>query len=137
MCSSRVNAALRLESRPRAGNQGGGVNYGLCVGQIPGRKVRAKVRRFEKAIATALVVVGFCWLIFEFAAQWVYLRPEFRQPQPALGYIWATPMKGRYAYLSHAESLLEIYTPTAFGLILGGAFWLDRIRKTRARKLET
>jgi hypothetical protein len=98
--------------------------------------VRANARRFEKVIATALVVVGFCWLIFEFAAQWAYVRPEFRQPQPALGYIWATPMKGRYAYLSHAEFLLEIYTPAAFGLILGGAFWLDRIRKARERKVE-
>jgi hypothetical protein len=43
-------------------------------------------------------------------------------------------MKGRYAYLSHTESLLEIYMPDAFGLFFVGAFWLDRIRKARERK---
>jgi hypothetical protein len=93
--------------------------------------VRAVARRLEKVIATSLIVVGVCWFVFEFAAQFVYLRPEFRQPQPDLGYIWATPMKGRYAYLSRAESLLEIYTPAAFGLFFVGAFWLERIRSRK------
>jgi hypothetical protein len=93
--------------------------------------VRAFARRLEKVIATSLVVAGAGWFLFEFAAQYVYLRPEFRQPQPDLGYIWATPMKGRYAYLSHAESLLEIYTPAAFGLFFVGGFWLARIRRSR------
>ena len=85
-------------------------------------------------IASSLIIVGAGWFLFEFAAQSVYLRPEFRAPQPALGYIWATPMKGRYAYLSHTESLLEIYMPAAFGLFFVGAFWLNRIRKARERK---
>jgi hypothetical protein len=96
---------------------------------VLGPKVRTIARRLEKVIATSLIVVGAGWFLFEFAAQGVYLRPEFRQPQPDLGYIWATPMKGRYAYLSRAESLLEIYTPAAFGLFLVGSFWLERIRK--------
>jgi hypothetical protein len=96
--------------------------------------VQTIVRRLEKVIATALIVVGAGWFLFGFAAQFVYLRPEFRQPQPELGYIWATPMKGRYVYLSRAESLLEIYTPAAFGLFFVGGFWLGRIRKTRESK---
>jgi hypothetical protein len=91
-------------------------------------------RRLEMAIAVSLIIAGAGWFLFEFAAQFVYLRPEFRVPQPALGYIWETPMKGRYAYLSRAESLLEIYMPAAFGLFSVGAFWLDRIRKRRLRK---
>jgi hypothetical protein len=97
-------------------------------------KVRTVARRLEKVIAISLIVAGAGWALFEFAAQYVYLRPEFREPQPALGYIWATPMKGRYAYLSHIESLLEIYMPTAWGLFLVGALWLDRIRKRRERE---
>ena len=96
--------------------------------------MRAIARRLEKVIAISLIVAGAGWFIFEFAAQYVYLRPEFRQPQPDLGYIWATPMKGRYAYLSHVESLLEIYTPAAFGLFFVGGFWLERIRKRRDSK---
>jgi hypothetical protein len=96
--------------------------------------VRAIARRLEKVIAISLIVAGAGWFIFEFVAQYVYLRPEFRQPQPDLGYIWATPMKGRYAYLSHVESLLEIYTPAAFGLFSVGGFWLERIRKRRDSK---
>lgn len=94
---------------------------------IRGRKMKSNPKRFKQAIATTLVVMGFAWLIFEFAAQSIYLRPAFRNPRPALRYIWATPMKGRYAYLTHAESLLAIYTPGSFVLILGGAFWLYRI----------
>ena len=87
------------------------------------------------AIAVSLIIAGAGWFLFEFAAQFVYLRPEFRVPQPALGYIWAMPMKGRYAYLSRAESLLEdLHAPAAFGLFFVGAFWLDRIRKRRERK---
>jgi hypothetical protein len=101
---------------------------------VPVRKVRAIAKRLEKVVATSLVVVGAAWFLFEFAAQFVYLRPEFRQPQPDLGYIWATPMKGRYAYLSHAESLLEIYMPAAFGLFAVGGFWLGRIRKKQEGK---
>jgi hypothetical protein len=91
-------------------------------------------RRLEMGIATSLIIVGAGWFIFEFAAQFVYLRSEFRVPQPALGYIWATPMKGRYVYLSHTESLLEIYMPVAYGLFLLGAFWLNRVRKAQERK---
>ena len=91
-------------------------------------------KRLEKVIATALIVAGAGWFLFEFAAQYVYLKPAFRVAQPALGYIWATPMKGRYAYLSHIESLLEIYMPIAWGLFLVGALWLDRIRKRRERE---
>lgn len=95
---------------------------------------RAIARRIQKGIAISLIMLGAGWFIFEFAAQYVYLRPEFRQPQPDLGYVWATPMKGRYAYLSHAESLLEIYMPTAFGLFFVGALWLERLRKTQESK---
>ena len=97
-------------------------------------KTQAISRRLEKVIAASLIVAGAGWFVFEFGAQYVYLRPEYRKPQPEFGYIWATPMKGRYAYLSHAESLLEIYTPVGFGLFGIGAFWLERIRKTRERK---
>jgi hypothetical protein len=101
---------------------------------VPSPKVREIARRSETVIAKSLIVVGAGWFLFEFAAQFVYLRPEFRELQPELGYIWATPMKGRYAYLSHTESLLEIYMPTAFGLFFAGGFWLDQIRKARERK---
>jgi len=97
-------------------------------------KVGPITRRLEKMIAICLIVVGALWFIFEFGAQYIYLRPEFRQPQPELGYIWATPMKGRYAYLSHTESLLEISTPAAFVFFIAGAFWLDRIQKRPERK---
>jgi hypothetical protein len=96
--------------------------------------IHKNTRRLEIGIAASLIIVGAGWFIFEFAAQFVYLRPEFRVPQPALGYIWATPMKGRYAYLSHTESLLEIYMPVAYGLFFLGAFWLNRLRKARKRK---
>ena len=94
-------------------------------------QVRGIPRGIQTVIATSMMVVGTGWFLFEFGAQVVYQRPEFRQPQPDLGYIWATPMKGRYAYLSHAESRLVIYTPAAFGLFVVGGFWLGRIRKTR------
>ena len=88
-------------------------------------------RRLAKVMAISLVVLGAAWFLFEFYAQNVYLRAEFRHPQPEFGYIWATPMKGIYVYLSRAESLLVIYTPAAFGLFWAGAFWLERLRKSR------
>ncbi len=101
---------------------------------VPSLKVRPIAGQLEKVIAISIVVVGAGWFVFEFAAQFVYLRPEFRQPQPELGYIWATPMKGRYAYLSRAESLLEIYTPAGIALFLVGGTWLHQIRKARETK---
>lgn len=101
---------------------------------VPSPRVLTITRRLQMVIATSLIIVGAGWFIFEFAAQFVYLRREFREPQPALGYIWVTPMKGRYAYLSHTESPLEIYMPVAFGLFFLGAFWLNRVRKARERK---
>jgi hypothetical protein len=81
--------------------------------------------KLAKVIARALIVIGFCSMIYVFAIQTRYLQPDYRVPHPELGRTAPLMFKGIVRYLTPDERAIFQYgflfgiSVAAIGAILG------------------